>query len=163
MTEPHPSPLLPEELLWADGGHASDVVLTALADGEHAIVPESVRAHVERCAACSTHLGHAALLSLRAGAELRSVSELARRPVPKAAILAGLGLAILGLVPSLRTADASLSPTLGTLARLVAVVARRLGDPGSLAGLFVTYATALVLVATALAFVRRMPRKGTSS
>jgi hypothetical protein len=50
-----------------------------------------------------------------------------------------------------------------TLARTITVVARRLGDPGSVAGLFVTYATALVLVATAFVVVRRQPRKEVSS
>ncbi|MBX3262924.1 MAG: hypothetical protein KF782_24820, partial [Labilithrix sp.] len=93
---PPPVEELPDELVWAAGGHASDVVLTALADGQRAIVPEAARAHVERCATCTAHLGHAALLSLHAGAEIGAGAEheraLARRPLPRLAI--SLGLAV---------------------------------------------------------------------
>ena len=55
---------LPDELLWSDGGHASDIVLTAIADGQLEIVPPNARAHVETCTKCMQHLGNAALLSL---------------------------------------------------------------------------------------------------
>ncbi|NVL83606.1 hypothetical protein HWN75_25860, partial [Escherichia coli] len=54
---------LPDDLVWAEGGHASDVVLTAIADGQIAIVPPAVLAHVDHCPSCTTHLGNAALLS----------------------------------------------------------------------------------------------------
>ncbi len=69
------SELLPEELLWADGGHASDVVLTALADGEDAIVPEVARRHVGNCVHCTHALGRVALLSVHASEELEQSRE----------------------------------------------------------------------------------------
>ncbi len=71
------SELLPEELLWADGGHASDVVLTALADGEDAIVPEVARRHVGNCVHCTHALGRVALLSVHASEELEHVRAIA--------------------------------------------------------------------------------------
>ncbi len=37
---------LPQELLWADGGHASDIALTTLADAQYEIIPRDVIDHV---------------------------------------------------------------------------------------------------------------------
>ncbi|MBX3202345.1 MAG: hypothetical protein KF894_29725 [Labilithrix sp.] len=164
-----PEALLPDELVWAGGGHASDVVLTALADGQRAIVPEAALAHVERCTICATHLGHAALLSLHAGAEIAARAEhdrvLARRPLPRLAIALGLAVAALGLLPSLLDADAGASTVRTLVTRDVPLflaglgtLARRLAEPGSSAGLVLTYATAALLVLTGLAVVRFLPR-----
>jgi len=168
-----PAPeLLPDELLWADGGHASDVVLTALADGQREIVPTAVRAHVECCSTCMTHLGHAALLSLHADRELATRAEHdralargeARRPLPRLAIGLGLAVAVLGLLPSLLDdGDASAARTFATrdvplFVRGLGTLARRLDEPGSSAGLFVTYGAALVLVAMGVAVVRLLPK-----
>ncbi|MBX3211576.1 MAG: hypothetical protein KF850_06045 [Labilithrix sp.] len=161
--------VLPDDLVWAGGGHASDVVLTALADGQRAIVPEAARAHVERCTICATHLGHAALLSLHAGAEIAARAEhdrvLARRPLPRLAIALGLAVAALGLLPSLLDADAGASTVRTLVTRDVPLflaglgtLARRLAEPGSSAGLVLTYATAALLVLTGLAVVRFLPR-----
>ncbi|MBX3222959.1 MAG: hypothetical protein KF795_20780 [Labilithrix sp.] len=161
--------LLPDELLWAEGGHASDVVLTALADGERAIVPEEVRAHVERCASCALHLGHAALLSLHAGAEIAARAEHeragTRRPLPRLAIALGLAVAALGLLPSVLDAEAGASAlrSFGTrdvplfLAGL-RTLSRRLAEPGGSVGLFVTYGAAALLVVMGLAVVRILPK-----
>ena len=70
MTNRTKEDFLPDDLVWAAGGHASDVVLTAMADGQVDIVPPTVLAHVDGCRACTTHLGNAALLSLHAGREM---------------------------------------------------------------------------------------------
>jgi len=166
---PEPSELLPDELLWAEGGHASDVVLTALADGQRDIVPPPVRAHVERCTVCMTHLGHAALLSLHAGAELEARAAHdrapARRPLPRLAIALGLAVAALGLVPSLLDAGGEVSALQSFATRDVPLflkglgtLARRLDEPGSSAGLFLTYAAAAFLVAAGVAIVRIFPK-----
>lgn len=88
---------LPHELLWTEDGHASDVVLTSLADGEHDIVPQDVRAHVAACTTCALQLGNAALLSLRTTDMLGTwrEAELAalREPFPWRTFWLGLSVA----------------------------------------------------------------------
>jgi hypothetical protein len=147
---------LPDELLWADGGHVSDVVLTCLADGEHAIVPPLVRAHVERCEACMVHLGHAALLSLHADRDLREIQKPA--PLPRAAIAFGLAAAFLGLVPSLVNHGIShMIESAPLYLRGLSTLVHKL-EPG----IFTTYAAALTLFAMGIAAVRFLPKKETS-
>jgi hypothetical protein len=173
MNSRPPPDLLPQELLWAEGGHASDIVLTALADGQHAIVPTTVRQHVDRCTLCTTQLGHAALLSLHAGAELeararhsRAVSRATEpRKLPRLAIALGLVFAALGLVPSLVDDSASLRSfgrDLPVFVHGLGALARRLDEPGSSAGLFLTYAAAITLVAMGILLARLLPKKETS-
>lgn len=167
-SRPETAELLPDELLWADGGHASDVVLTALADGQTDIVPATVRAHVEHCSVCTTHLGHAALLSLHAGAELAAKAEhehaTARRPLPRLAIVLGLAVAAIGLLPSILDPQGDVTAVQSFVTRDVPLFLRglrtlavRLGEPGSAAGIFVTYGAAVLLVAMAVAVVRFLP------
>jgi hypothetical protein len=155
--------LLPNELLWAEGGHASDIALTALADGQLAILPPSVLAHVERCTPCATHLGHAALLSLHAGAELAAKVEhervTARRPLPRLAIGLGLFVALIGLVPSILDGTShAYARDLPLFAHGLRTLAHRLDAPGSVVGLFVTYAAASLLVLMGIAVVRILPK-----
>ncbi len=99
--------LLPDELLWAEGGHASDIVLTAMADGQAEIVPRTVLTHVNGCQLCTTHLGNAALLSLHTDRELamvaREADAAARAPFPRLAVFLGLAFAAIGLVPTCST------------------------------------------------------------
>lgn len=101
--------MLPEDLLYAEDGHASDVVLTCLADGEKAIVPPALVAHVLACPTCHGHLGNAALLSLRAGEEVaahvaaKKAHEAKLAPSPYLALAAGLLLVLLGALPRLAT------------------------------------------------------------
>jgi hypothetical protein len=163
--------LLPDDLLWADGGHASDVVLTSLADGQHAIVPLAVRSHVDRCTACMTHLGHAALLSLHAATELEAQKShdrvLARRPLPKMPIVLGLLVAVLGLVPTVIDGEGSalrafVAHDLPLFVKGLGHLAGRLGEPGSPAGLFLTYSAATLLVCMGFALVRFLPKKEAS-
>lgn len=156
---------LPDELLWAAGGHASDIVLTALADGQHAIVPPAVQAHIEHCSACMAHLGNSALLSLHVDRQLAIRAEhdlvLAKRPLPRLAIGLGLAFALLGLVPSIldgettaRALTANAPLFLGGLGTLL----KRFDDPGNPAGLVLTYAAAGTLVAMGFALVRFLPK-----
>jgi len=158
--------MLPEELLWAAGGHASDIVLTALADGEHAIVPPAVRAHVHECTACTAHLGHAALLALYTQSELaaRHEHDTLRRPLPRVPIALGLVAALLGLVPSLGDLEPAVFlhdmrlylEGLGTLAR-------RANSPSGAVGIFVPWVVASFLVALGFAIVRFLPTKDHAS
>ena len=166
--------LLPDELLWAAGGHASDVVLTAMADGQVEIVPAAVFAHVDGCRSCTTHLGNAALLSLHTGREIAMVAReedaLGRRraPMPRLFIALGLAFAVLGLVPSFVDAPSEVGGAkafahdvpmfvngLGTLGR-------RLLEPGSPIGLALTYGAAAMLVVMGFALVRLLPKKEVS-
>lgn len=166
-----PAEQLPNEVLWSDGGHASDVVLTAIADGETAIVPHAVRLHVERCATCMGHLGNAALLSLHVGEELaaRATHEHAlasmRRPLPRLPIALGLLVALIGLVPSLDEVGSLrvfLTHDIPLFLHGIGTLARRLFEPGSTTGLLVTYAAAVMLVAMGVAVARILPKKETS-
>ena len=156
---------LPDDLLWAEGGHASDVVLTALADGQTSIVPADVRAHVERCTTCATHLGNAALLSLHVGDELQAkkkhetVPE--RLPLPRVAIALGLAVAALGMIPSLVSGDAAhfALTDVPLLARAFGTLVRHMPDEASLV---LTYGGSLLLVFMALAATRLLPKKEVS-
>jgi hypothetical protein len=159
--------LLPDELLWADGGHASDVVLTALADGQLDIVPAAVRSHVETCTTCNQHLGNAALLSLHAGAEVAALREheqalaTARRPLPRLAIALGLAVAALGLLPEVGALRTFLFHDVPLVASGAQTLGGRLVDAGGVAGLVLTYGTSVLLVAMGFALVRLLPKKET--
>lgn len=157
--------LLPDELLWAEGGHASDIVLTALADGQASIVPPKVRAHVEACPTCATHLGNAALLSLHVGQELtaeaRAEAVPDRLPLPRLAIAFGLAVAALGMVPSLLAGDASRFATrdVPLLARAIGTLVRHVPDDATLV---LTYGGSMLLVLMALVATRLLPKKEVS-
>lgn len=162
---------LPDDLVWAAGGHASDVVLTALADGQIDIVPPIVLAHVDGCRTCTTHLGNAALLSLHTGREIALVARegVSHAPLPRLAIALGLVVAALGLLPSLLDNGSGLAgaKTFAThdvplLVSGLNTLGRRLLEPGSPIGLGLTYGAATLLVVMALALVRLLPKKEVS-
>lgn len=165
---------LPEELVWAEGGHASDVALTTLADGQATLLPAAVLAHVQGCTSCTQHLGHAALLSLHVAREMGTVVAheralaTTRRPIPWVAVALGLTVAVLALLPSLADLGSSASfgsfwTTASLVTRVVRTVARGVLSPGSALGLFVTCGTAVALVVSALVVVKLLPRKDVSS
>jgi hypothetical protein len=179
MTNRTKEDFLPEELVWAAGGHASDVVLTAMADGQVGIVPPLVLAHVEKCTACTTHLGNAALLSLHTGremallppsrsAELVAAETAARQPLPRLAIVLGLAFAALGLVPTLLDAPSEPSGARSFATKLpmfvngLGTLGRRLLEPGSPVGLALTYGATALLVLMAFALLRLVPKKEVS-
>lgn len=157
---------LPDELVWAAGGHVSDVVLTAIADGQHAIVPNVALAHVAICTTCTTHLGNAALLSLHAGEEIALVNVLpARSPLPRLAIGIGLLVAFVGSLPSLLDFGHSVDVVRHDVplfsSGLRTLFQRFLGSESG-PNIVVTYATALVLVGMGFAVVRLLPKKEVS-
>lgn len=161
---------LPTELLWAAGGHASDIALTALADGEHALVPPEVRAHVESCTACTAHLGNAALLALYTQSELeaRAQHERVRRPLPRVPIALGLVAAALGLVPSLVDVDAAalrrfFGHDLHVYIEGLGTVTRHLSAPGGAVGIIAPWIVATLLVALGFTIVRFLPTKDHAS
>ena len=158
---------LPDELLWADGGHASDIVLTAIADGQLEIVPPAARAHIETCTACMQHLGNAALLSLHAGRELAARAQYdasladKRMPLPRLAIALGLAVALVGLLPELDRLRAFVTTDAPLIARGAGTVGRSLVESNGSAGLVLTYGTSVLLVAMGFVLVRLLPKKET--
>lgn len=187
MTNPNDD-LLPEDVVWAAGGHASDVSLTAIADGQLAILPPLVLAHVHACATCTTHLGNAALLSLHTGREMTIAANApraalgeahgeapahgaaeGRAPVPRLPVFLGLVVAFLGLLPTLLDAPAELggattfaTRTMPMFANGLGTLGRRLLEPGSTVGLVLTYGAAALLLLMAFALVRLLPKKEVS-
>ncbi len=71
-------PLLSLAETMGDDGHANEVAITCIADGEAAILRAEVIAHVDACDACTTRVGSAALLSIQAGERLISVNAVDR-------------------------------------------------------------------------------------
>lgn len=95
---------LERELIWHGDGHLHDVAVTAIADGEGALVPESARAHAATCDACRERIEHAAWLSVAFDAALgepKTSAAAQRRPFPVAAALGALLIAALGMLPRL--------------------------------------------------------------
>jgi len=66
---------LPKELVWTGEGHLSEVAMTAIADGEEAILPRDAFGHLGICAACAAGVENAASLSA-------SISRALSAPVP---------------------------------------------------------------------------------
>ena len=127
MTEASSS-RLERSIIWGRAGHLTDAGVVAVADGEIALLPDAALTHCASCPSCSARVGQAALVSLDlaevlgpgfasvtdaivepSGAlpgdpEGESASESdprgARRPFPVALLLGALGLAVVGLLPS---------------------------------------------------------------
>jgi hypothetical protein len=83
----NPSFLLPDDLAFDENGHASDVALSALADGQLEILGANLHTHVEGCGACTARLGQSALLSAHVGDALFAWGR-ERPQTPTAAALA---------------------------------------------------------------------------
>jgi hypothetical protein len=66
-----PSTVLPDDVAFEGDGHASEIALAALADGEVSILGPAVAAHVDGCDSCTARLGEAALVSASVGDALR--------------------------------------------------------------------------------------------
>lgn len=119
------------ELSWRDDGHVSDLVVSALADGQSELVREEVAEHVDECELCTDRLLQMATLSLSfddglraafpertAASQRAAVLERAAVPAiapaylptgaafPKRFFLLALALAALGVVPALRSLPA---------------------------------------------------------
>jgi len=89
-------------------GHAPDIALSALADGQDDIIPKLVLAHVDSCERCSSRMGHLAHQAMRVGEyvrDARPVQEIAPETaamdaarVPWRLVAVGLFVAFLGSV-----------------------------------------------------------------
>lgn len=167
---------LPAELLWDDDGHANDVAITALADGQTALLPQDVTAHVHACAHCTEQLGAAALLSLSIGEALTALPasapestqapSVARRlaTLPLRAVAAAIGLAALGALPTLVRFPAEISQLSAGFTRSVPLFTKNgllvlRGIQGEVSPLWlgVTLASAVILMMTAVGLTRALP------
>jgi len=122
-------PSIPAELSWLDDGHVTDVVLTAMVDGEEAAVLPAALAHVDGCEACSSRLAESALLSLRASELLARpveapVQSRARAALPLRAIAVAVMLAAIGAVPLFVDAVTGLPATSAMVTRALPILAR---------------------------------------
>lgn len=176
---------LPLELLFEDDGHLSEIALTAIADGQEAIVAEQAHAHAAHCDACIHRLGEAALLSTSLSDALREMParELAPTPLPALAararisdnplaqaalrlplraIAIGLAFALLGALPVLMRLPILLGDA-GVIAQRGApivlhngIALLRSGGGLDRALLVLTFGSAFVLIAAALLVLRGM-------
>lgn len=165
---------LPRDIVWQDDGHLSEVALTALADGEDAIIPADAHAHLAGCDACARAVGEAAMLSTALGDALRKMPErrelaapvsapISSKPearLPWRALAAGLAFALLGAIPMLLRVQSLFdyvrffaSRGAPMLLRGGLAIVRSFGGPQQMI-VVMTSASALVLVCAA-AFVAR--------
>jgi hypothetical protein len=175
---------LPDDLVW-DDGHATDLALAAMADGEESLLPASLEAHVHACPSCTQRFGETALLSMGTSRAIRELGPLLRiTPVPVAPevaerasaraaarrkprmpmpmFAAALVLAALGATPTLiqlpgRFAELcfALLHTVPTLSRSGAQLLRSGLGPAWVA---VTLVCAAILVMMSVALTRLLPR-----
>ncbi|AUX47462.1 uncharacterized protein SOCE26_089830 [Sorangium cellulosum] len=144
----HDDDKLSLDLVWQADGHLTEVAITALGDGEVALLPEGALAHAAQCQTCSSELGRSALLSLRVGDALREqaaegarqvVRESAapRGPLPLPAIGVALVLSALGAAPSLAAGAGGLHERWAALWHACSVVVRTgcaIAGSGALSG-----------------------------
>lgn len=164
-----PAELLPKETIWRADGHASDLVLGAVADGQLDVVPALALAHVERCDLCGERLGEAVALGmvvdeLAAEHALALTPERSAPPVPVRALGAVLLVAVLGT--TLATGGlANIRAGLLELVRLLLIVVRALFDLVPLvvramgdAAFIITGFSGLLLVLMGWSIARLLPR-----
>ena len=168
---------LPNELLW-DAGHASELALSSIADGQESLLSREVVSHVHSCDACAMKLGEAAL-------EMRGVMSAVQSakpwlpasivaPVPKRkasgapmpAMIVAVVVAALGAVPTLMALPRRLAELALTMMHTLPVVSRsgvqvfQQGLGG--AWLSAMCACAFLLVLMGFAVTRLLPRPATS-
>jgi len=171
---------LPLELVWGDKGsaeenHLSEIVRTAIADGQMSIVPEVALSHLQSCEPCTCAIGDAAMLSARVGTHWNEIAnEIANELAPEIAtatskeaavvaagavqeirlpwlaIAAALLVAGLAALPSVVGAQTWFDQSYRVFARsiphLIHGAVKALQGGGAGASLAVSYASALLLL-----------------
>jgi hypothetical protein len=99
---------LPIELVWTEEGHLSEIAMTAIADGEEAILPRDAFGHLGLCQVCAAGVEGAASLSI---AVSRALSDPAparatatvevRTPFPQRAAALAVVVGALAALPNL--------------------------------------------------------------
>ena len=153
--------LLADDLVW-EGEHLSEIALTALGDGQDAIVPKKARDHAASCEACGALMGHAAIASMQVGHALKApLPEIAteRAPVPWLAMIGAMIVAILGSAPSLLETPRALVHQAPVALHAANALLR--GLAGGL-GPVVNFGCAALLILAGAMVARSMPRAWTS-
>lgn len=150
------------EELWQTDGHASELALTVLADGQDELLPAELAAHVHGCDACTARLGSAALLSVSLSEALAAESV---QPLPVWPLVAGVVVALAGAVPALTALPAWLAElprsfsALTTVGLKVAGLALQAASSAGPSLLVVWILTTLVLGLSAWMVARLAPRR----
>jgi hypothetical protein len=174
----HDDDKLSLDLVWQADGHLTEIALTALGDGEEALLPDGAAAHAAACPVCAAGLGHAALLSLQTSEALRGraahmarpeapcpvarpVASQVAAPLPVAAILAALAISALGAAPSLAAMVSSPREALWGLQHSYSVVVRAgcaIAGSGAMSGIApaLSWISAALLLTAGLSVARIM-------
>lgn len=178
---------LPNDLLW-EGKHASELALSVFADGEEASLSNEVVLHLHTCNECVHRLGDMALVtrgvtnavqsvkpwlpaSLAGSPSTKPNTKAAKKknaqPMPWAAIVAALGLTVIGAAPAVMEAPHRFAALAMSLLHAAPVVSRS-GVQVLEHGLGVGWvqamgACAALLIATGFAVTRFLPRPVTAS
>jgi hypothetical protein len=177
---------LPKELLW-ENDHASELSLSAFADGEESVLSKEVVLHLHTCTACAMRLGETALVTRGVTHAVQSVkpwlpaSMLAPsravsgtrknapsgQSVPWMAIFAALGLTAVGAAPTLLALPHRLA-ALALSLRHAAPMMSRSGLQVFQHGLGAEWTQAMgvcaaLLIAAGFAVTRLLPRPVVSS
>lgn len=170
-TDGRTSELLPEELVWDETGHITELAATAIADGEVHLLPQAATAHLDACERCLRATGEAALLSVKSAEWLGSperrpqAKEATRRaPLPWAAIAAALAIAALGALPSLLHVPHGLIDAARVMGSIAPAAARgaKIAAFDSPFAPALSYAAAALLLVVGLAIVRQIPTRRTA-
>lgn len=164
------SEFLPRELVFEEG-HLTEIGLSALADGEDALLPADVREHAATCEACGHALHALTRQSVLLTEALRAPGPVAQPdagvvpvpapvagPTPWAWLATGMVLSTLGVVVGAAETPIALGDRLRGFRNLAGALARAL-RAAVLADFppAVTFVAAALLVASALVVMRASP------
>jgi hypothetical protein len=153
--------------VWDQAGHLTEAALHALADGELALLPEQALVHSAGCRQCEQRLGTIALLAVEIGSALakhRPELVSVRRPLPVAAFVAALAIAVLGVVTQLGGMAAQVMRLPILIAHASPVLARGIalavgGTSGRVGFAVAGWVAAALLVLVGVLIARRVPQR----
>jgi len=153
---------IPSELVWTSEGHLTDVAMTAIADGEEAILPGEAFGHLGACELCVRGVDRAASLSTAVTHALASPEpERARRAFPVLAVAAVIALSALTALPSLGAARESMVQLYRVLPELLPILIRSITTLAKSASRWIpllSLASAMLLFVTGWSVARLAPR-----
>lgn len=168
------SEILPRELVFEEG-HLTEIGLSALADGEDALLPLDVRDHAASCASCNRALHSLTRQSVLLTEALRDSAApspelavasvpapvepaLAPAPAPWAWLAVGMALSTLGVLVGAVETPIAIGDRLRGLRNLAGALARALRAAATADfPPTVTFVAALLLVVSALVVMRSSP------
>jgi hypothetical protein len=175
--------LLPAELLW-ENKHASELALSAFADGETALLTKEIVLHLHTCSECAVRLGETALVtrgvthavqsvkpwlpaSMQAPSGVRKRSGQSRpEALPWGAVFAALALTALGSAQAIIALPHRIAALATTLVHAAPVVSHS-GVQVFQQGLGTEWTQAMLvcaalLIAAGVAVTRLLPRPATT-